>query len=105
MDNIVAIAGIGSNYNNVYEGTYAARKNDAVKKAETKEAAPAQTGKAKDASEKVASDYYSYLQKNYDQGQRDNIQCISEEMFRRFRKGEGIGRFSEKDTGTGRARV
>ncbi len=49
MDNIVAFSGIGSNYNNVYEGTYAARKNDAVKKAETKEAAPAQTGKAKDA--------------------------------------------------------
>ena len=77
MDNIVAIAGIGSNYNNVYEGTYAARKNDAVKKAETKEAAPAQTGKAKDASEKVASDYYSYLQKNYDCMSKGNVTISS----------------------------
>ena len=77
MDNIVAIAGIGSNYNNVYEGTYAARKNDAVKKAETKEAAPAQTGKAKDAKEKAASDYYSYLQKNYDCMSNGNVTISS----------------------------
>lgn len=82
MDNIVAIAGIGSNYNNVYEGTYAARKNDAVKKAETKEAAPAQTGKAKDASEKVASDYYSYLQKNYDCLSKGNV-TISREYLKK----------------------
>ena len=82
MDNIVAIAGIGSNYNNVYEGTYAARKNDAVKKAETKEAAPAQTGKAKDASEKAASDYYSYLQKNYDCMSKGNV-TISGEYLRK----------------------
>ena len=77
MDNIVAFSGIGSNYNNVYEGTYAARKNDAVKKAETKEAAPAQTGKAKDASEKAASDYYSYLQKNYDCMSKGNVTISS----------------------------
>lgn len=33
----MAISGIGSNYNNnVYESTYAAQKNEGVKKAETK---------------------------------------------------------------------
>jgi len=58
----MAISGIGSNYNNVYEGTYAAQKNDAVKKAEARETASAQAGEAKDAREKATSDYYSYLQ-------------------------------------------
>ncbi|MCM1326721.1 MAG: hypothetical protein NC094_06780 [Bacteroidales bacterium] len=36
----MAISGVGSNYNNMYEGTYAAQK------AETKESASAQAGKA-----------------------------------------------------------
>lgn len=65
----MAISGIGSNYGNVYEGTYATQKNEAAKKAETKDAASAQTGKAQNAQhsgEKAVSDYYSYLQKNYD---------------------------------------
>lgn len=35
-DNIMAITRIGSNYN-VYESTYIAQKNEAAKKAETKE--------------------------------------------------------------------
>ena len=28
----MAVTGIGNNYNNVYEGAYAAQKNDAVRK-------------------------------------------------------------------------
>jgi hypothetical protein len=39
----MAISGIGSNYSNVYGSTYTAQKNEAVKKTETKEAAPAQS--------------------------------------------------------------
>lgn len=62
----MAISGIGSNYNNVYGSTYTAQKNEAVKKTETKENAPAQAGNVKNASTDNASDYYSYLQKNYD---------------------------------------
>lgn len=61
----MAISRIGNNYSNVYEGTYAAQKNEAAKKAETKEAAPAQAGNTKKAADNV-SGYYSYLQKNYD---------------------------------------
>ena len=57
-DDNMAISGIGSNYSNVYEGTYTTLKNDVGKKAETKEDAPAKTA--------ATSDYYSYLQKNYD---------------------------------------
>ena len=38
----MAISGIGSNYSNVYGSTYTAQKNEAVKKTETKENAPAQ---------------------------------------------------------------
>lgn len=38
----MAISGVGSSYGNVYGSTYMAQKNDAVKKTETKEAAPAQ---------------------------------------------------------------
>ena len=59
----MAISGVGSNYSNVYGSTYAAQKNEAVKKTETKEAAPAQ---AKNTGADNVSDYYSYLQKNYD---------------------------------------
>ena len=59
----MAISGIGSNYSNVYGSTYTAQKNETVKKTETKEAAPAQ---AKNTGTDSVSDYYSYLQKNYD---------------------------------------
>ena len=59
----MAISGVGSNYGNVYGSTYMAQKNEAVKKTETKEAASAQ---AKNAGTDSVSDYYSYLQKNYD---------------------------------------
>ncbi|MDE7311383.1 MAG: hypothetical protein K2N87_07175 [Eubacterium sp.] len=74
----MAISGIGSEYNNVYEGTYAAQKNEAAKKAETKEAAPAQAGKAKDTGEKAVSDYYSCLRKNYDCMSKGNVTVSSE---------------------------
>ena len=59
----MAISGVGSNYGNVYGSTYTAQKNETVKKTETKEAAPAQ---AKNTGTDSVSDYYSYLQKNYD---------------------------------------
>ncbi len=62
----MAISGIGSNYNNVYGSTYVAQKNEAVKKTETKEAAQTQAGNTKNAGTDNVSDYYSYLQKNYD---------------------------------------
>ena len=64
----MAISGIGSEYNNVYESTYAAQKNEAAKK----EAAPAQAGKTKETGGKAGSGYYFYLQKKYD--------CMSKEM-------------------------
>lgn len=62
----MAITGIGNNYNNMYESTYAAQKNETSKKADTKEAASAQAGDTKKAGTDSVSDYYSYLQKNYD---------------------------------------
>ncbi len=62
----MAISGIGSNYSNVYGSTYTAQKNEAVKKTETKENAPTQAGNVKNVSTDNVSDYYSYLQKNYD---------------------------------------
>lgn len=79
----MAISGIGSSYNNMYEGTYATQKNEAVRKADTKtdtkEAAPVQAGNAKDtqnaqhSGEKAVSDYYSYLQKNFDCMSKGNV--------------------------------
>ena len=51
----MAISGIGSNYSNVYGSTYTAQKNEAVKKTETKENAPAQ---AKNTGTDSVSDYY-----------------------------------------------
>ena len=62
----MAITGIGNNYNNMYESTYAAQKNETSKKADTKETASAQAGDTKKAGTDSVSDYYSYLQKNYD---------------------------------------
>ena len=74
----MAISGVGGNYSNVYEGTYATQKNAAAKKAETKEAASAQAGKAQNSGEKSVSDYYSYLQKNYDCMSSGNVTISSE---------------------------
>lgn len=53
----MAITGIGSNYNNVYESTYTSQKNEAAKKPETDS----------------VSDYYSYLQKKYDCVKNGNV--------------------------------
>ena len=74
----MAISGIGSNYNNVYEDTYAAQKNEAAKKAETKDMASAQAGRTQSGGEKAVSDYYSYLQKNYDCMSGGNVTISSE---------------------------
>ena len=73
----MAITGIGSNYNNVYESTYAAQKNEAAKKAETQEAASAQAENTKKAGTDSVSDYYSYLQKNYDCMSSGNVTISS----------------------------
>ncbi len=62
----MAITGIGNNYNNVYDSTYAAQKNETSKKTDMKEAAPAQAGNTKKAGTDSVSGYYSYLQKNYE---------------------------------------
>lgn len=74
----MAITGIGSNYSNVYGGTYTTKKNEAVKEAETKEATSAQAENTKDAGEKAVSDYYSYLQKNYESMSKGNVTISSE---------------------------
>ncbi len=74
----MAISGIGNNYNNVYEGTYATQKNEAAKKTETKDTASAQAGGTKGAGEKEVSDYHSYLQKNYDCMSKGNVTMSSE---------------------------
>ncbi|MDE7252625.1 MAG: hypothetical protein K2O32_06760 [Acetatifactor sp.] len=63
----MAIAGIGNNYNNVYESTYASQKNETIKNTETKEA------DTKKAGTDSVSDYYSYLQKNYDCVKNGNV--------------------------------
>lgn len=79
----MAISEVGSSYNNVYEGMYATQKNEAAKKAETKESASAQAGKAQNiqnaqhSGEKSVSDYYSYLQKNYDCMSKGNVTVSS----------------------------
>lgn len=62
----MAITGIGSNYNNVYGNTYTSQKNEAAKKAETKDTTSAQAGSAKSTAADKVADYYSYLQKNFD---------------------------------------
>ena len=70
------ITGIGSNYN-VYESTYVAQKNEAAKKAETKETAT-QTGVTANIENGKVSDYYSYLQKNYDCMSKGNVSISSQ---------------------------
>ena len=72
----MAITGIGNN--NVYEGTYAAQKNEAAKEAGTKDTAPAQAGNKKNPRTDSVSDYYSYLQKNYDCMSNGNVSISSE---------------------------
>ena len=74
----MAISGIGNNYNNMYESAYAAQKNKTGKKAEPKDAVPAQTGKTKGIGEKEVSDYYSYLRKNYECMSKGNVTISGE---------------------------
>ena len=62
----MAITGIGNNHNNVHENTYAAQKKEAAKETGTKDTTPAQAENTKKAGTDSVSDYYSYLQKNYD---------------------------------------
>lgn len=73
----MAITGIGSNYNNVYESTYATQKNEVAKKTETKQAA-AQTGVSANIENGKVLDYYSYLQKNYDCLSKGNVTISGE---------------------------
>lgn len=54
----MAVTGIGNNYSNVYDRTYALQKNKAEEKAKTKEV-------VENREKTRTSDYYSYLQKNY----------------------------------------
>lgn len=66
----MAITGIGSNYQSiVYESTYVAQDNAAAKKEEVKDTIT-QTGVSANIQNGKVSDYYFYLQKNYD--------CLSE---------------------------
>lgn len=69
----MAITGIGSNYNNVYENTYASQKNETAKKAEAKDTTSAQAGNTKKVGTDSVSDYFSYLQKNYDCVKNGNV--------------------------------
>ena len=73
-DEIMAITGIGINYNNMYESTYASQKNETTNKTETKEAASVQAGNTKKTGTNSVSDYYSYLQKNYDCVRNGNVE-------------------------------
>lgn len=72
----MAITGIGNTYN-VFESTYDAQKNEAAKKAETKEAT-AQAGVTANIENGKVSDYYSYLQKNYDCMSKGNVSISSQ---------------------------
>ncbi len=74
----MAITGIGSNYNNVYERTYATQKNETAKEAGAKDTTSAQTGNTKKTGTDGVSDYYSYLQKNYDCMSKGNVTISSE---------------------------
>lgn len=69
----MAVTGIGSNYNNVYESAYASQKNEAAKKTETKESAETQAENTKSSAKNKVSDYYSYLSKNYDCVKNGNV--------------------------------
>lgn len=61
----------------MYESTYIAQKNEAAKKAETKETAT-QTGVTANIENEKVSDYYSYLQKNYDCMSKGNVSISSQ---------------------------
>lgn len=74
----MAITGIGNNYNNMYENTYAPQKNEVAKETDIKDTTSTQTGNTKKAGTDSVSDYYSYLQKNYDCMSSGNVTISSE---------------------------
>lgn len=70
----MAISGIGNSCcSNAYEAVSPSQKNEALKKPEGNHAALAQS-----AGEKTISDYYAYLQKNYDCMTKGNVTISSE---------------------------
>lgn len=74
----MAITGIGNNYNNMYENTYAPQKNEVAKETDIKDTTSTQTGNTKKAGTDSVSGYYSYLQKNYDCMSSGNVTISSE---------------------------
>ena len=69
----MAVTGVGSSNNNVYGSAYTSQKNEVSNKAETRETAAVRTENTKNSSESKVSDYYSYLQKNYDCMSKGNV--------------------------------
>lgn len=63
----MAISGIGSTYNNVYEGTHATQTRNAK-----------DTQNVQCSGEQAVSDYYFYLQKNYDCMSKGNVTISGE---------------------------
>lgn len=74
----MAISGIRNNYNDMYEGTYISQKDKELEKIDSKDAASAQVGKTQNSKENMVSNYYSYLQKNYDGMSNGNVTISSE---------------------------
>ncbi len=74
----MVVTGIGNNYNNMYESTYATQKNEPAKETETKDTTSTQAGNTKKPGTDSISDYYSYLQKNYDCMSNGNVSISSE---------------------------
>lgn len=62
----MAVSGIGSGYGNAYGNTYIAQKNETAKKEEINKTEALRSGNTPKAGTDSVSDYYSYLQKNYD---------------------------------------
>lgn len=62
----MAVSGIGNGYGNAYGNTYIAQKNEAAKKEEINKTEALQSGNTPKAGTDSVSEYYSYLQKNYD---------------------------------------
>lgn len=68
----MAVSRIGNIYNNVYRNTYSLQKDEMVKERGTENTSYTEQAANKTVNDNV-SDYYSYLQKNYDCVKNGNV--------------------------------
>ena len=80
----MTITDINNQYNNRYQGANVSQNSGTAGKTEMGDAASAQAENTKNTAQKAVTDYYSYLQKNYDSMSKGHVTISSEYLKKCF---------------------